>query len=69
MMESFNHTLPNMMATLEENKNRNWKAYVPALVQAYNVIKHDSTGHSPSYPMLGHHPCLLIDVVIDINRG
>ena len=68
MTEKFNHTLLNMLGTLEEDQKKDWKSYVPSMVQAYNSTRHDSTGYSPFYLMMGRHPRLPIDVLMGISR-
>ena len=49
MIERFNHTLLNMLVTLEDHQKDYWK------VHAYNAVKHDSTGYSPFFLMFGRH--------------
>ena len=61
MMERFNKTLLNMMATLVDTKKSDWKAHVFTLKHAYNAAEHDSTGFAPYYLMFGWHQRLAID--------
>ena len=66
-MEKFNSMLLNMLGTLEADNKKNWKEYVPAMMQAYNATCHDSTGYLRFFLMLGHHPCLPLDVAMGIH--
>ena len=43
MVERFNQTLLNMLATLEDHPKQDWKSYGTPLVHAYNATRHDST--------------------------
>ena len=62
MTERFNRTLISMLGTLETEKKKNWK-------QAYNSIKHESTGFSPYILLFGREPKLPIDVAFGLNRN
>ena len=67
MCERFNSTLLNMLGTLQDDQKKDWKAYVPTMVHAYNATRHDSTGFSPFFLMMGRHPRLPIDVAMGIH--
>ena len=47
MTEIFNRTLISMIGTLDPEKKRNWKQFIPSLVHAYNCIRHERTRYSP----------------------
>ena len=68
MTERFNRTLISMLGTLDIEKKKNWKQYIALLVQAYNCIKHESTGKSCPYMLLfGREPRLPVDLAFGIN--
>ena len=67
MTERFNRTLISMLGTLDIEKKKNWKQYIAPLVQAYNCIKHESTGFSPYMLLFGREPRLPVDLAFGIN--
>ena len=64
--ERMNRTLLNMLGTLENDKKADWKAYVPALVHAYNCTRHDTTGFSPYRLMFGREARTALDVRLNV---
>jgi hypothetical protein len=54
--------LLNMLGCLEEEKRRQWRQYVPAVVHAYNCTRQTSTGFAPYELMFGPTPKLPVDV-------
>ena len=64
MTEWFNHTLCNMLGTLDEHKKTDWKTYVSPMVHAYNATCHESTQISPFFLMFGRHPRLAVDAFL-----
>ena len=68
MVERFNKTLLNMLGTLEESQNADWKSYVLTLTHTYNAAIHDITGFSPLFPMFGRHPRLAVDAFLGLPQ-
>ena len=68
MVERFNQTLIKMIGTLQDHQKSDWKSYIPALVQAYNSTKHESTGYAPHFLMFGWNPRLAVDVYLDLEN-
>ena len=67
MAERFNSTLLNMLGTLEDKSKENWKAFIPALVHAFNSTKHETTGLTPHFLMFGRHPRLALDSFLGLD--
>ena len=71
--ERFNSTLCNMLGTLSEKENIDWKAYLSSMTHAYNCTQHPSTTYSPYFLMFGRQPRLPIDfemgLPVDVLRG
>ena len=66
--ERMNQTLLDMLGTLEEEKKKNWKNHLSTVQYAYNTTVHASTGYAPFYLLLGRHPRLVGDIIMDINH-
>jgi transposase InsO family protein len=53
MVERFNRTLLNALASFADLHQRDWDLYIPFVLLAYRSVVHESTGTSPSMMMLG----------------
>ena len=60
--ERFNSTLCNMLGTLSDEENSDWKFYLGCMTHTYDCTKHASTTYSPYYLMFGRHPRLPIEL-------
>ena len=60
--ERFNHTLLDMLGTLDPAQKADWKKNVSVLTHSYNATRHESTGYTPFYLMYGRHPRLHVDL-------
>ena len=67
LVERHNQIQLNMMGTLKERQESDWKTFVPALTHAYNVAMHKSIGFSPFYLKFGGHPLLAFDAFLGIG--
>ena len=56
-----------MLGTLDEEKKPDWKLYIAPLLHSYKATRHESTGYSPHFLMLGWHPRLAIDSFLGVT--
>jgi len=66
--ERMNRTLIGMLGTLSDEKKKDWRSYIDALVHSYNCTRQESTGHSPYFLMFGREPRLPVDLVFGVHR-
>ena len=53
MVERFNRTVADMIASYTSNQPNRWDEYLPYATFAYNTAVHASTGYTPFYLMFG----------------
>jgi len=63
LIERFNRTLIQILATCAETHPFDWEDHVKKVCLAYNVSKQSSTQHSPFFLMFGRHAQLPIDIM------
>lgn len=61
LVERFNHTLADMIATAEINHLQDWDTILPYLCYAYNTSPQKSTHFSPFFLTYGREPPQIID--------
>ena len=66
LVEVFNRTLINMLATTVGDHPREWECHLSKLCVVYNISVHSSTGFTPFYMMFGWQAKLPIDVIYGI---
>ena len=67
MVERFNRTLLDMLATTTRNHPDDWEHYVRKVCMAYNSSVHSSTGFSPFFLMFGREAKLPVDLMYGSN--
>ena len=63
LVERFNRTLLNMLATTTRQYPFNWEDQIRKVCMAYNTSVHSSTGYTPFYLMFGREARLPIDLM------
>ena len=67
IVERFNRTLLDMLATTAHNHPSDWDLYIRKVCLAYNSSIHSSTGFSPFFLMFGREVKLPIDLMYGSN--
>lgn len=67
LVERFNRTLLNMLATSVKDNPLNWESYIRPVCFAYNTSIHASTGFTPFYLMYGREARLPIDLTFGVT--
>ena len=60
--ERFNRTMVQMIRAFIKGEQRDWDLYLPCLAAAYRSSKHETTGFSPNFLMLGREVRLPGDI-------
>ena len=63
MVELFNRTLLNMLASTAEKHLFDWESQLRPLCLAYNTSVHPTTGYTPFYLMYGRQVPMPIDIM------
>ena len=69
MVERFNRTLLDMLATVVGDHPSDWEMYIRKLCFAYNISTHSSTGFTPFYLMFGRQASIPVDLMFPFNLG
>ena len=67
-VERLNKSIVKILCKLIEERQRDWAAYVPKALLAYNSSVHDSTGYTPYRLMFGRGARLPIDTVLRLDN-
>ena len=63
LVERFNRTLLNMLASCANDHPFDWEKHIRKVCMAYNSSIHSSTGHTPFYLMFGRQARLPVDIM------
>src|SRR2546425_5085552 len=58
--------LNSMLGKVVAENQRNWDEFLPSVMGAYRASRHESTGYSPNFMMLGRENLAPLDVVLDL---
>jgi len=63
-LERFHRTLNSLLGKVVDQSQRGWDKLLPHVLCAYNSTKHDTTGYSPNFLLLGRELRTPIDLVL-----
>ena len=69
MVERFNCTLLDMLATAVGDHTSDWEIHIRKLCFAYNTGVHSTTGYSPFFLMFGRQATIPADLMYNLNQG
>ena len=67
LVERFNRTLLNMLATCLKDHHFLWEDYIRPVCMAYNTSTQSTTGYTPFYLMFGRQAKLPVDIMYGTN--
>jgi transposase InsO family protein len=65
-IERFHRTLNTLLGKVVATNQRNWDECLPSVMGAYRASRHEATGYSPNFMMLGRENLAPIDVVLGL---
>ena len=68
VVEQFNRTLLDMLATTTGNHPHDWEIHLRKVCLAYNTNVHSTTGYSPFYLMFGRQARLPFDIMCGTTK-
>ena len=68
LVERFNRTLLDMLATCSKDHPFNWEQQIRKVCMAYNTSVHPSTGFTPFYLMFGRQARLPVDIMFGTSK-
>ena len=68
LVERFNRTLLDMLATTSHNHPLDWEDHIRKVCMAYNTSEQATTGYSPFYLMFGRNARLPVDIMFPTEK-
>ena len=68
-VERFHRTLNSMLGKVVQENQRDWDVRLPLVMAAYRAAKHESTGYSPNFLVLGRENRAPVDLVLGEVQG
>ncbi len=69
MVERFNSTIENMLSKVVSADQKDWDAFMPYVLFAYQTTVHEVTGESPFYLMYGRELYFPLDITLNPQSG
>ena len=68
LVERFNQTLLDMLATTSHNHPLDWEDHIRKVCMAYNISEQATTAYSPLYLMFGRNALLPVDIMFPTEK-
>ena len=63
-VERFHRTLNSMIGKVVHSNHRDWDERLPSIMAAYRAARHESTGYSPNFLVLGRENRAPLDIIL-----
>ena len=57
-------SLNSMIGKVVHSNHRDWDERLPSIMAAYRAARHESTGYSPNFLVLGRENRALLDIIL-----